>query len=462
MQNKRRMTGPIVNDHTTAVLPLDTWAFQSPALKKSGHRVDIGLLAEALIYYDRVIVIPGSHITHGWVQNSPPPIEHRTIDLQNRNRPPFLDFVEWFVVRGLYEDLLALLKDGSIGVYHYAFQTMPMFKNGVYSIWNMQDAEEQAGPTFERRILGHREMSSIIPKGRLREKLHKTLGPRVIEVHAVDFDRAVENARLDGTRAEPATIAVQAVVDEVFRLMGLNAPPVVTATASGPLEQVTLQWSIDFNLISQALGPQVPFTPPVVLSGLIQGNRLIWSSALLSCDLFLPSPVSRLVSAKLSEANDRRARHHDTMENLKLTVDFPDIRTLVNSGVLTFQDVLLIRAKAKRFRAWLQTQAERDRDALTAYHHEVIKETGLMHSAKRSLSLFGAVGGAAIGAVVASAATGSQDATTSGAVIGAGVVEGVKYVVDVAAKLDGNWSPVMFGDWARNYVENVEISPRKD
>ena len=46
--------------HTTALVPIEVWAYQSPRLLVDDVRLDIGLLAEALIYYDRVLIAPAS------------------------------------------------------------------------------------------------------------------------------------------------------------------------------------------------------------------------------------------------------------------------------------------------------------------------------------------------------------------------------------------------------------------
>lgn len=207
---------------------------------------------------------------------------------------------------------------------------------------------------------------------------------------------------------------------------------------------------------SRDSNPQVPFTPPVALCGIAHGNRLLWSAAQASADLFLPTPISRLVSTKLVEADERRARPREILDQLKVTVEFPDVRTMVNSGTLSFGDVLKLRRRAKRFRDWLQTQSERDRDALVAYHNELAKETGFTRSTGMTLKLFGVVGGAMIGTAVE-----GHVGAVVGAAIGAAAEEAAKYVFDVAGKLDQNWRPVVFGDWARDYIQRIQTSGRR-
>src|SRR5918999_3939982 len=77
-----------VSDHSMAFVPIPTWEYQSPELHKRGIQIDIGLLAEALVYYDKLLVYPG-------------------------NRHEFASFVRWFAQRGLINELIALLRDGT-------------------------------------------------------------------------------------------------------------------------------------------------------------------------------------------------------------------------------------------------------------------------------------------------------------------------------------------------------------
>jgi hypothetical protein len=43
--------------HRTTLLPLEVWEYSSPRLIPARKRVDLGELAEAFLYYDRVLVI---------------------------------------------------------------------------------------------------------------------------------------------------------------------------------------------------------------------------------------------------------------------------------------------------------------------------------------------------------------------------------------------------------------------
>ncbi|HWP93383.1 MAG TPA: hypothetical protein VNN20_14410 [Thermodesulfobacteriota bacterium] len=80
-----------MSDHTTALVPLESWCYNSPELRASGKSIDVGLLVEALIYYDRVIVNVG-------------------------NQPQFAELLNWFIAQKKYNDFLALVNDGVIRI----------------------------------------------------------------------------------------------------------------------------------------------------------------------------------------------------------------------------------------------------------------------------------------------------------------------------------------------------------
>lgn len=45
-----------MSGHTTALVPIESWAYQSPDLRAVGKQVDVGLFAESLVYYDAVLL----------------------------------------------------------------------------------------------------------------------------------------------------------------------------------------------------------------------------------------------------------------------------------------------------------------------------------------------------------------------------------------------------------------------
>ena len=107
-----------MSDHSLAFVPVASGYFQSPELFARGRTVDTGLLAEALIFYDRVLI-------------------------QVDNPHQFADLISWLVQQGLTQaDILRLIREDSLQIYNYAFTTNPHVEpsNGfIYGLWNIQD-----------------------------------------------------------------------------------------------------------------------------------------------------------------------------------------------------------------------------------------------------------------------------------------------------------------------------------
>jgi hypothetical protein len=443
------------NDHTTAIVPLQCWAYESPLLRRARTTIDIGLLAEALIYYDRVLLIPVSEVPVAKVLDKSATSNGPTRPFDMSWRLSFIALIEWFYHRGIYDDLVSMFSDGTLGIYHYAFYTMPVLHDGTYSCWNMQDADEKAGSdTFVKRCLGGRDLERVVPRARHRAQLYRAIDGHIAEVHADQFSRAVENARLDFVDAGASAVALQSFLDDVKMLLpkDMQRDVKVMATDDGR-GHTRLTFNLNFGAIAEALAP-LEFGIPTPLCGLAHSNRLVWSAAISNCDLYLPTPVSRLVNAKLVESSRAQTNARHLIETLEAKIDFPDIRNLINDELLEFGDVLKIRRRSGRFREWLQAQAGRDREALIAYHHEVARATGFNRAAGKTIKIFGALAGAGVGAAVAGS-TGAAYGAIVGNIAGKVLEDGVKFIFDVAGRLDGDWKPVVFGDWMRDYVSKA-------
>jgi hypothetical protein len=418
-----------MSDHTRAIVPLESWSYASPELRAEGKTVDIGLFAEALIYYDSI----AANIT---------------------NQPQLAEFLRWFINQGRLDDLLALIQDGTVKLYEYSFVTTAILdtRTGHYMIWNMQDPIQEQPNTFERRFLYHRDVEALFPKARHRRRLYEALRNNVIEVKATDFGNSVENARQDFTDPRRSALVIQAFVDELYSMRSLGRPPSVSASvqpsADGKSHKIT--WNISFDRLAQIAGQKLNFNPSTPVTAGALSNRLLWSAAQLSCDLYLPQPMGMLVGDKLYESTERVAKAGAVIEDLKAKVEFPDIRSLINSGKLGFEEVLKIRKKARKFREWLQQESERDRDAIIAYHNETARDLRMVSAGRKALSLFGVLGSGAVGSLIGSAIAGPV-----GGALGSVAGSGVGYLADLTAKIGADWKPVVFGNWFRERIARL-------
>jgi hypothetical protein len=433
--------GDRMPDHSVALVPLGSWVFNSPDQVLPERQIDIGLLAEALIYYDRVLVDFGS-------------------------QPQFGQLLGWFRDQNALADLWALLEDGTLTPYHYAFSTVPIFREGQWSLWNLQGEDQIEPNAFERLFLGHRAISEALPKSRDRARLYRACRDRAIEIKASQVTGVVENARRDIMDPRRCAVIVQQYVDVLYAMRGMGRPPEVRADVQGIPTDATVKttWNIGFGGLSTLGGPGLELTESMPLSAGAVCNRLLWSARDQSCDLFAGAPMASLIGDKLYETVRTSGRSGEILSELKMGVDFPDVRAAVNRGDLTLSDVLRIRKKALSFRLWLQDAADRDQNALVAYHHEVAKETGFTGGLRMTLRVFGWLVGGAVG---------NRLGETQGAVLGAfagegianATTEGVQFLFDQIAGVNAGWRPVVFGDWTRDYIERVmgpETTARSD
>jgi len=231
--------------HTRALVPIESWCYGSPELLARGTPIDIGLLAEALIYYDQVLF--------------------------NVSSPPqFASILEWFIRQDRYDNLLELFCEDTIQVYEYSFVSAPIFdgKKKIYSLWNVQDEMQGKEDSFEQRFLYHEDIKKLLPKARHRQGLYQALRGKVIEAKAADFGSAIENARDDFSDTHRNALIVQAFLNELYRFKGLGKPPeIVVDVLENSDGSRTLKYNTDFNAISRIAGEKLNWNDGAPLAG---------------------------------------------------------------------------------------------------------------------------------------------------------------------------------------------------
>lgn len=408
--------------HELALVPLEAWCYCAPELALQGKKIDVGLLCEALLYYDTVAVSVG-------------------------NPDQFFAMLEWFQARESLEVFQSLLLDGTLIVHEYSFVSTAVLKNGTYSLWNIQGGNQGDPNTFVDRYLAPHILKRVIPGRRKQNKLRFALAESIIESKADDYGAAIKAAKKDAANPDRNALVLQAFVDELYVAKGLGDPPSVSATVRDLGAQQQISWGIDLDELSRLAGRNLGFHRATPLVAAAVANRFLLSASQLGCDLFLSSPMSRLVGDKLYEAAATAGRPHEILDSLEAAVEFPNVRDLINQDRISFEELLSLRAKAGKFRAWLQDEAERDRDALIAYHHEVARESGLFASARHSLNLFGVFGGPASAVYLETLGASAYGAVSAGAA--------VTLASTLASQLGTNWRPVVFGCWLSERIEEL-------
>jgi hypothetical protein len=380
-------------------------------------------MAESLLYYD-------------------------AIQLNVTTQPQLAELIRWFLDRNLFDAFIAMVEDGTVSLYDYGFVTAPIrLPDGSYTLVNLQDEQQRQQGSFHQRFLEHESVRRCFVNHYDLRRLGKALDGHVTEAKADEFGSAVDDARTDLANSTRSASAVQALVDEIYQKWNLGEPPCVSASTHEAPDtgKRTIVWSIDLRQLDQMTGGRLNIHSASIFAGIAVANQLTASAASLNCDLYLPRPISRIVGNKLYEASTSLLKTRTIINCLQASVEFPDVRSLVNAGRMSFPDVLRIRKHSERFRKWLQSEAERDRDALVAYHHEVSEECGLVFLGRKGLQLFGVLGVVVVGEYL-----GNQlNAPTTGAAIGAGM----GWLVDLGTKIGTEWRPVVFGEWFSREVQ---------
>lgn len=202
---------------------------------------------------------------------------------------------------------------------------------------------------------------------------------------------------------------------------------------------------------------QIFRTLPLSVAGV--ANLYIRSAGKMKCDLFLPNPISRIIGNKLYEISEfeiskRDLKVRSIIDELALEIEFPDLQYLINSNQIEFKDVLRFRKECVKFREWLQTEIDRDIDAITAYHYEFANQLNVKPDARKLVKIFGVLG--LVGySILAKANMKDQDKTlkeSEKSIYG----ETVTNLFDYGAEeLGADWKPVCFGDWYKNEINNI-------
>lgn len=469
-----------MSNHKIALVPLATGYFQSPELLMKGRRADTGLFAESLIYYDSVYV----HVD---------------------NPEQFASFISLLIQQGLtYETLFELIEEGVIRFFNTVL-IMPFMGTGhpkiITSLYSMQEQAMIEPNYFAKRFLEFEGLKSIFSD--LSNFNQKSFDKfcEVAEKTAVTFssenigDDVIDNAYEDCFNPKRFKLIARSFYKELYKANGLGKLSNfdVRVRELNSHNMVEISKNTDSTILRRDLGNkglsihELDFTPsikpipsiedpnikstfshsPVVLAGI--SNLYINSAARLNSDLFLSNPVGKVVGDKLFEISNfeisrKKTKIQNIVKNLEAKVEFPDIRQFVNEDKIGFDKVIEIRDKAKRFRAWLQSESERSRDEIIAYHNEVAKQTGFDKIRSRTLNIFGVVASGAVSGAVGLIAKKLSDDNTVAAVTGLtslaiaseitkkATSKLTEKLFDYGANFGSDWKPVVFGKWLESEI----------
>lgn len=355
-----------------------------------------------------------------------------------------------------------MFREGTLSVCSFAFSAHPYVEfreGGAVQIHQLVNLVHQ-NSSFER-ILSSEKLKSCFPGENQFSEFCRALEGRVIEVTADDIGaEAIENAWRDFLDPERNALIAQQLVNEIYRIKKLGRAPRISVEIVANEEGHEIRWNIPLHrLPAVEADTNIAGAATLPLTIAAEANKYLWTARRSKCDLYLAKPVSVAVGDKLFEAvhNEDSAgtKIRNVIEELEIKAEFPDVRRLVNEDWLNFDRVANLRKKAKKFRGWLPTEAERDRDAIIAYHREVARESGFAGVARRGMKLFGFVGGTILGGAISHDPGGGAIGGIAGHLAQKGMAKGVEYLFDLGANLGADWKPVCFGEWYKRRIEKL-------
>lgn len=311
-----------------------------------GPLIDIGALAEGLLFYGRVAIVGNS----------------ATVKDLLSQIPPFI--------------LLSLLRDGRLEFHYLADQigvsTTPLtngrslhnliqFSSPEHTIEKVAPTafKAAAGATFQAKI-GASQFSRL-----LRPLDHSAFDQELIR-QAISDNRATE-------------LSVLSLIREVVPSFNLSDETYFRIEREN--NGFYVDTNIDFAALNKLYHQVVPLThsslTEAYLLALIQGAyEATFFAAELDTEIAV-HPLERALQAEVVEAT---ASLHTQSQNQ--IANFTDItlsrchaiREAVNTGAVPFSSVVKLLDSADKFRHWLQQQPP-DVDIVRAYYQETVKES---------------------------------------------------------------------------------------
>lgn len=386
-----------------------------------GPLIDIGALAEGLLFYERVVVVGNSGTVN---------------DLLSRI-PPFV--------------LLSLLRDGRLEFHYLGDQvgvsTTPLSNgksiHGLISFSSPDHTIEKVGPKAFKDAAGGTSQARIGAS-----QFSKLLRP----IDHSAFDQAsVLQALTDNHSIQLSVLSLIREVVPAFSLPNETHFKIERET-NGFYVDTNLDFEALNRIYHRAVPPAHSSLSEAYLLALIQGAyEATYFAAKLNAEVAV-HPIERVVQAKAVEAV--ALRHSNSQAQIDSFTDLilpccHTIREAINSGAVPFSSVVKLLDSADRFRHWLHQQPP-DSNLLRAYYQETVKESWVeMLPAKSTRwSIFTGIG---LGLDALGAGGLGTAAATAVSAVDA-------FVLD---KLIKGWKPHQFVEKDLKALFSEESSPRR-
>lgn len=123
-------------------------------------------------------------------------------------------------------------------------------------------------------------------------------------------------------------------------------------------------------------GPKSKLTRAFLLDTLLKANEDLFLSAYFNSELVTKSITSSIISLKCADIINRSQKNINIQELFQKTVitNAKTVREAINAGEKSFKDLLPLIERSEKFKTWLKSQ-DRDVNLIKEYYHSVTDET---------------------------------------------------------------------------------------
>lgn len=404
-------------------VPLNCWAFQSPDEDEAGHKANLGALAEALLYYERV-----------WLELSSP------------------EQLAWLISRlaasGSLSDFCSAVSDGEVSFFVRNFFLLPATgRGGTTRLWYVSDPRND-DHYFSRDVLRSEVVREAFPAPRVFREFARAAESSVVLAGSVAFQGAIDAAHLSLQDPRRVQQLGQHLADWHFRRkFGREAPLLKCGLVRTSPAAYNLEWSPSIESLESALGYELTgLRRHLPMSAMGEVHHLARTASILDSDIWGPPVMGGAVNDWLTEVSDPVSGSASTLE-VRRVLGLPDIARSVNSGQIPLATVLRWRTRSQKFRTWLQTIDPADVDELAAAIDDGAANLPATKAQRVAVDY-------ALHSAAAAATYGIVETLAPGAGIGAGVLAAVasKSFGDagvLTGRLVAGWSPTVFSRWLR-------------
>jgi len=317
--------------------------------RDTGSRLDLGLLAEALLYYREVNVFGDQSTLTFLVRTIGPDL---LLELLQSKR------IKLYYWENL--DIVMTRTDLGYGERH-RFETADIAQSHLQNV-APELLQDLLGKPGKARRMANRLMSFITPRFFSIDRAQQ-LPPELMD------ERALQQAVIEVLRGFVPDYPLPTPF--VFRIIRERLPPGAMPPDPRGFDAIPewpffrIETNIDFAQCNVLLHRHVPATEmsltPAFLVAYVRGSSTdLLEASQMAAELALSPIRSAVVKGRLVGILNRRLKSEDTIQAFHDFVlsDAPSVREVVNSGARNFVDVMRLLESADKFKEWIRQRPE--------------------------------------------------------------------------------------------------------